>query len=789
MADNFFDIKHGHSYTPQAGRPSNPLNGDMYYDSVRNTFSQYMNGGWTDIQKRTDVASAASLTSTNFTTSVMESSVIKLTGSTVTDVHGFTATPDAKQVIFYNGTNILASIKYQSGTEGTAANRIITPNGADLLLSPGQSITLMYESTQSRWLVISSPGSGTSGAFESLIQGNDSIFEQSIGNWALYANTINVGASFPDSGTGGTATGLTLARNSSTPINGLGSLRLSKDAANREGSGMSLTLAVPDKFKNKPVRLKFYVRGSVNFGFGSDDIVAPGDVGVYAYDATNSILIQPTFKYIDASGLKECIFDIQNTSSIRVVLHIQTSNALAWDLDIDDVTLQVNDSQFVANMTDWIDNPSAISAVTTAPTFGAGAFYVYKYRIVGDEMELFFSYAHSSAAGTANGSGTYLWPMPPGYTINSDWVHGGFFGDGTTGTVGFGTLRADANREVAPVMVYDQSNLFLSYDLVNFVGFPNYPVASFTNYGICFNAKVKVNGLTSGFISPQSIGHNFPAVMTVQHPGGSYGAGIAISGWSTPFKDSTGSFNPSTGEYTVKVPGDYDVRLNLLAGVGPNSSEIRVNTILVRAGQAGYAGNGELGVIAVVENLKTGDIITVDQQGPVNITGGQHCYLSINRVGAFGTQNAPQQVAMFKLLRPSGTPEPSPNTPSTWSTRTINTVHNAQIWASLSSNQIILQPGVYKIDARVSQATLAFNRIRWRNITDSSTAVLGMNSYDVPGSFAFDVTLKGCFTITAAKTFELQHWFSTANTNNGWGVFLNDGEQENYLDLEIIKIM
>lgn len=789
MADDFFDIRKGISLPSLAGSPANPRNGDIFYDGTRNTFVLYNNGAFTDFQSRSDVATAASLTSTQFTASVVQSSLIRLTGSTASTIYGFFAYPNAKEFVLYNQSTAIITIKNNNATEPTAANRIFTADGGDLIITAGQSVMFTYDSAQSRWIVISSPGSASVGAVETLILGNNANFEASTGDWALYANTINVGAATPDTGTGGTATGLTLSRNSSTPINGLGSLRLSKDAANRQGEGMSLTLTVPDKFKNKPSKLRLYTRGSANFGFGSDDIAAPGDLGIYVYDVTNTTVIQPEFKYIDNSGIKECIFSLQSTSQIRIIFHIQSSNALAWDFDMDDIAMVVNNSVFVANMTDWIDNPSTISATTTPPVFGSPIEYVYKYRIVGDSMEFFFTYTHSTTSGSSAGSGTYLWPLPPGYIIDPSFLVA--HNDAGQPYVGSGSARGNSNRNYVTVKTASGFNnsLSLTYDMVNDIDSTNYPVTGFANYHISFQAKVKVVGLTSGFSSPQMIGHNYPATMTVQHPGGSYGAAVPISGWSTPFKDSTGSFNASTGEYTVKIPGDYAIQLNLLAGVGPNSSEIRVNGTLVRAGQAGYAGNGELGIIATVENLKTGDIITVDQQGPVTISGGQHSYLSIVRVNNFATQNAPMQVAIFKLLRPAGTPEPAPNTPSTWATRTINTVHIAAPWASLSSNQITLQPGTYKLDARASQATLAFNRIRWRNITDSTTAILGMNSYDVPGSFAFDVTAKGYFTISAAKVFELQHFFTTANTSNGWGVFINDGEQENYLDLEIIKIM
>ncbi len=49
MADNFFKISKGVNLTPQAGAPSNPANGDIYYDTSLNKFRKYENGSWSDI--------------------------------------------------------------------------------------------------------------------------------------------------------------------------------------------------------------------------------------------------------------------------------------------------------------------------------------------------------------------------------------------------------------------------------------------------------------------------------------------------------------------------------------------------------------------------------------------------------------------------------------------------------------------------------------------------------------------------------------------------------------------
>lgn len=153
MADDFFKISKGVSLTPRVSA-SNPSDGDMYYDSSRNTFVYRNNGNLTDFQSRTDVASAASYTSTNFTSSVVRSSAARLTGSTAGSLHGMVASSDAKMLFLYNDSSVNQTIKHQSITEGTPANRIITSSGTDVVLGTGESALFMYDSSQARWILV-----------------------------------------------------------------------------------------------------------------------------------------------------------------------------------------------------------------------------------------------------------------------------------------------------------------------------------------------------------------------------------------------------------------------------------------------------------------------------------------------------------------------------------------------------------------------------------------------------------------------------------------------------------
>jgi hypothetical protein len=274
----------------------------------------------------------------------------------------------------------------------------------------------LWEYRSSSWQKI-----GSDVASESLIIGDDATFEGSAGAYATYADAA---ATQPVDGTGGSPN-VTFARTTVTAeiINGAASGKLVKDAANRQGQGLSLTLSVPNKFRGKPVKFSFFYQASANFDYGNfNDFADPSDVIVQAYDVTNAVLLNPAPYQLDGSGYQAVTCQVPTTcASIRLIFHIATTNALAWDFIIDDVALEINENQVISNISDWIDFPSVaagtlITATTTNPTFGTIAINRAQYRIVGSDMEIRWDFRQTTAGTT--GSGTYLINLPAGFRMD-----------------------------------------------------------------------------------------------------------------------------------------------------------------------------------------------------------------------------------------------------------------------------------------------------------------------------------------------------------------------------------
>ena len=104
-----------------------------------------------------------------------------------------------------------------------------------------------------------------------------------------------------------------------------------------------------------------------------------------------------------------------------------------------------------------------------------------------------------------------------------------------------------------------------------------------------------------------------------------------------------------------------------------------------------------------------------------------------------------------------------------WRTRVINTITtNGGSFISLSSNQVTLTTGTYIIDAKAPHYSSTSNHaIRWQNITDATTDILGSN--ESANNQSTNSCLYDKITITSTKVFELQHRCQSSKSVDGLG--------------------
>lgn len=123
--------------------------------------------------------------------------------------------------------------------------------------------------------------------------------------------------------------------------------------------------------------------------------------------------------------------------------------------------------------------------------------------------------------------------------------------------------------------------------------------------------------------------------------------------------------------------------------------------------------------------------------------------------------------------------------------RTLNTTVRNICGASVASNQVTLPAGTWLISAFAAfgdQASLDPNRVRIRNITDSTTAILGPGERPATnvGSYC---RLAGVITITAAKVFELQHYQVNNAGASSQGFPVSTGDVEIYAEFTATRII
>jgi hypothetical protein len=217
-------------------------------------------------------------------------------------------------------------------------------------------------------------------------------FEVSTSGWVTYAD---LPGPTPVNGIGGSPF-VTFARDTTNPLTGTADGLITKDAANRQGEGVSYDFTIPEGFQSQQMTINMLTRGSVNYAGGGTE-----QVSVYVYDVTNSNLITPTSVVIDTSGRYQASFSTaSNSTSYRLILHVATTGTLAWTLTIDEIRVLLADALGGANVTtagfqtvqnkifqnsyiqgqagevNYIQNPSAQTDLTNWASSGVGVTVV-----------------------------------------------------------------------------------------------------------------------------------------------------------------------------------------------------------------------------------------------------------------------------------------------------------------------------------------------------------------------------------------------------------------------------
>jgi len=163
--------------------------------------------------------------------------------------------------------------------------------------------------------------------------------ETNIDGWAVYAEAP---ASTPTAGTGGSPIS-ELTTQAITVLRGEKSFKFAKAGGNNQGEGFSYDYTI-----DKADAIKLL---KVEFDYNTDGTYAAADLTVYIYDVDTSTLITPNVKEVTG-------YDKDNAGSIpfratyspadisslnyRLIVHVSTTSAAAYDLYFDNVVIGPN---------------------------------------------------------------------------------------------------------------------------------------------------------------------------------------------------------------------------------------------------------------------------------------------------------------------------------------------------------------------------------------------------------------------------------------------------------------
>ncbi len=124
-----------------------------------------------------------------------------------------------------------------------------------------------------------------------------------------------------------------------------------------------------------------------------------------------------------------------------------------------------------------------------------------------------------------------------------------------------------------------------------------------------------------------------------------------------------------------------------------------------------------------------------------------------------------------------------------WRTRDLNTIVQDETGnVTLSSNQFTLPAGTYRFLAVAPARIVNVHKLRLQNTTDATTVEEGVNTIaHVADSGTTNAWVTREFTITASKTFELQHRSTATQATDGFGVATSFGV-EVYATIELVKV-
>lgn len=447
-------------------------------------------------------------------------------------------------------------------TTQTLTNKTLTTPSTDVITLDGQASTpsnpavgfykTYVDDATGALIILNSSGSTTQvgsggGAFNYITASNAS--GGSASDFTAYADAAG---SVPVDLTGGSPNGdLTFATTTSSPLTSTNSLLLTHTANNRQGEGWSATYTTNVSDRGKVISF------SMDYAVASGTY-ASGDLIFYAYDVTNSVLVQPMpysiLNHTLTSDKFFAEFQVPYTcASLRIGFHVATSTATAYTMKMDN--LMLSDSSYGK----WYGNVIT-DAISYTPSFtGMGTVSAVRgyYRREGAFLRAW----GNVTAGTVDGTQQSI-TLPSGLTIDSTNLGVAANTTGADGQI-VGTYAQSASNANGLLVTAPGTSTSIVYMAGNAGNSAAAILPSLNSLAssksLSFEFFVPISGWSSSQLLSDSADTRVIAARasgaTTSIPNNSIT--LFINGTKT--YDTHNAYSTSTGRFTVPVAGKYKV--------------------------------------------------------------------------------------------------------------------------------------------------------------------------------------------------------------------------------------
>lgn len=474
-----------------------------------------------------------------------------------TSIHGIT---DTSALVTLTGTQALTNKDIDGGTASNT-NRITLPKDtkANLDALTRKEGTIVYASDLDKGYIddgstLVEIGSGAGSGGINYIENGTA--EDGLVGWTTYDDTTAI----PVDLTGGTAD-FNFTQDNSDVLRDDESFWLQPHASGLgNGAAYAFTLDRADKAKVMTISFDYEINTPASFTEG--DIT----LWIYAADGTTG-LIQPTpYKLPKAYGPARYVAQFQTTSdstSYRFAIHQATANT-GYSVRFDNIQVGPQSIVYGAPITDW-------QAFTPTGSWSANTTYTGFWKRVGDAMEVQIKVATSGAPTSAS----LTVNLPSGYSIDTaKLTHAAASASTLSDRLGLITDASGVFRYAASAVYSSVTDVAIISHLSDGTNTQSStavtqasPMAWAASDTLDISFKVPISGWSSSVQMSDSadtrvVAAAYNVANTTVNNGSS---GVTVIPFTSLIKDDVSGYNTTSGVYTVKVPGWYEVYANTYA--------------------------------------------------------------------------------------------------------------------------------------------------------------------------------------------------------------------------------